>query len=134
MDELEQDVIVIFSADSASVAPIAAPLGQAGYVVVEALSTASILDLLIRWNPRMVIVDWNLPDSGAFRIIQAIRASAIYSKVSVVLAGTEIRGDDKVFMLESMIDYCLDGPIYPLEWIARVRAILRRTPRSVILP
>ena len=131
MNAFDPEVILIFSADSAAAAPIAVPLGQAGFVVVESLSTDAIPALLSRWRPRMAIVDWNLPDSAALAVIRAIRTDAQFSRIAVVLTGTEIHCEDKVFLLESMIDYCLDGPVFPHEWIARVRAILRRTPKAI---
>lgn len=77
----------------------------------------------------LVILDLNLPKLDGIDVLRAIRVKK--SGLPVLVLTVRSRIEDKVLSLDSGADDCLTKPFSFTELSARVRALLRRGPRTV---
>jgi two-component system KDP operon response regulator KdpE len=75
--------------------------------------------------PDGVIVDLGLPDMSGTELIRRLRE---WSRVPVLVLSVRSTEDDKIGALDAGADDYLTKPFGGRELLARVRAILRRTP------
>jgi two-component system, OmpR family, response regulator VicR len=87
-------------------------LGKEGVVIVENSS------------PDVVIVDLGLPDTDGFEVVKEIRT---FSDVPLLIVTARDDEMSKLKGLELGADDYIVKPFSPMELLARVRAILRRT-------
>ncbi len=77
----------------------------------------------------LIILDLNLPKLDGIEVLRAVRARKPSLPVLVLTARSRI--EDRVHSLDSGADDCLIKPFSFTELSARVRALLRRGPRTV---
>lgn len=77
----------------------------------------------------LMILDLNLPKLDGFGVLQAIRPKKPSLPVLVLTARSAV--EDRVTSLDTGADDCLIKPFSFTELSARVRALLRRGPRTV---
>jgi len=77
----------------------------------------------------LIILDLNLPRLDGLEVLRAVRAKKPSLSVLVLTARSRI--EDRVLSLDSGADDCLIKPFSFTELSARVRALLRRGPRTV---
>jgi len=77
----------------------------------------------------LIILDLNLPKLDGIEVLRSIRARKVSLPVLVLTARSRI--EDRVQALDSGADDCLNKPFSFTELSARVRALLRRGPRTV---
>jgi len=99
-------------------------LEPAGYDVVLAADGVVGMSLLRESNPAMVLLDILMPGPDGYQILESIRH---YSDVPVIM----ITGKSEVDSVKQAINLGADDyvrkPFSPIELVARVRAVLRRT-------
>ncbi len=123
---MRQPIILLISENRPKAALIYGCLREAGYQVFEANRGANVPDLLKQVQPQLALLDWDLPDLSALAVIRTIRAQRGFTRMPVILIGSEISCENKVLSLEAGVDFCLDGTVNPKEIVARVRALFRR--------
>ncbi|MCU0703307.1 MAG: response regulator [Fimbriiglobus sp.] len=64
-------------------------LGHLGYPVREAADGREGLARLAERRPRVVLVDWNMPNMNGLEFIRAVRADPSYRDLPVVMVTTE---------------------------------------------
>lgn len=96
-----------------------------GFRVTECASAEEGLAALQKQKFHLVILDWMLPGVSGFDFLKQIKASAAAPGVLMVTAMADPQ--DIVSGLESGADDYLTKPFDPGVFLARVRAILRRT-------
>src|SRR5438477_8444972 len=100
-------------------------LAEEGYAVEVAHDGAAALDLLVDGPPPdLVVLDLMLPRLDGFAVLKAARSRAVPTPVLVVTARDSIA--DKVRGLDLGADDYLTRPFSFDEFLARVRALLRR--------
>lgn len=77
----------------------------------------------------LLILDLNLPKLDGIEVLRAVRAKKACLPVLVLTARSRI--EDRVLSLDTGADDCLIKPFSFTELSARVRALLRRGPRTV---
>ncbi len=77
----------------------------------------------------LLVLDLNLPKLDGLEVLRALRAKKPSLPVLVLTARNRI--EDRVQSLDSGADDCLNKPFSFTELSARVRALLRRGPRTV---
>jgi len=102
-------------------------LEREGYRVVAAENGTVALQAAAQKHPDLVILDIMLPDIDGLEITRRMRQETGIPILMVSARGDEI---DKVVGLEVGADDYLVKPIGPREFIARVRAALRRGSRA----
>lgn len=99
---------------------------QAGMVMLTAANGESGLALLSERQPDLLLLDVNLPDIDGWSILKRIRFNIAPDKPVIMLTG---RSDvpDRLLGLDLGADDYIVKPFEPLEVVARVKAVLRRS-------
>jgi DNA-binding response OmpR family regulator len=94
-----------------------------GFGVVHASDGLSALHLHNQEHPALVVLDWMLPDIDGLEVLRRIRQNASTPVLMLTARGEEA---DRVIGLELGADDYLTKPFSMREFLARVRALLRR--------
>jgi two-component system KDP operon response regulator KdpE len=100
-------------------------LESGGYAVREAENGTLGLQEIAHQAPDGVILDLGLPDLDGTAVIRRLRE---WSRVPVLVLSVREAEDDKIAALDAGADDYLTKPFGGRELLARLRAILRRTP------
>jgi len=122
--ELPSQLILIIEDDQHMVDLLRLTVDHAGYQVAVAMDGVQGLSLFRSIRPALVVLDLSLPGKDGLTVCREIRKE--FRTPILILTG---RGEemDRVEGLESGADDYMVKPFSPLELIARIRAILRRT-------
>jgi len=99
-------------------------LGEAGFETTEASDGAQALAAFERSASDLVVLDIVMPELDGTEVCRRLRAR---SSVPIVFLTSRDDEIDRVLGLELGGDDYLTKPFSPLELVARVRAVLRRT-------
>lgn len=102
-----------------------------GYNVRECASAEEAMSAVSVQRFQLCVLDWMLPGMSGLDIIGFIKKEQPYLNVLMVTANAEPQ--DIVFGLERGADDYLSKPFEPNVFMARVRALLRRTQRAASL-
>ena len=109
--------------------PIAEPLADAlrreGFDVELAGSAADGLDAFSAHAPDIILLDVMLPDGDGRDVLRQIRQTSHVPVLMVSARGEEM---DRVLGLELGADDYVTKPFSAAELVARMRAVLRRSP------
>jgi DNA-binding response OmpR family regulator len=101
-------------------------LEREGFKAILAADGKTGLDQAVLGKPALILADLRLPDISGVEICKRLRASGIHTPIIVLSAvGEEI---DKVLLLEIGADDYVVKPFGTRELLARIRAVLRRSP------
>lgn len=103
-------------------------LNAAGFQVGEAASGEDALALLKSFAPQVVVLDIMLPGISGLEVCRQIREAV--PETVVIMLTAKGQDTDKILGLEIGADDYMVKPFNPLELIARIKAILRRTTGS----
>lgn len=106
--------------------PLKAVLTREGYSVDVAYDGASGSELAVNSNYDLLILDWMLPQLSGLEICQQLRRSGLTTPVLFLTAKDTL--DDRVRGLDAGADDYIVKPFELRELLARVRALLRRSP------
>jgi len=100
-------------------------LRQAGFEVVGATNGTEALQRA-RENPRLIILDVNLPDISGWEVCRQLKTNAVTAPIPVLyLSATWVSSADRVRGLNGGADGFLTEPVEPAELLATVQALLR---------
>ena len=102
-------------------------LKNAGHQIVECASGKEFHKQVIERIPDLILLDIMLPDEDGLQILTKMRATPETRRVPVILVTAKTTEIDKVKGLDMGADDYLTKPFNPLEVVARVKAILRRS-------
>ncbi len=102
-------------------------LKSSGFEVMTAASSGEFFSSLGKAVPDLVVLDVMLPGRDGFSILRGIRESPRLSNVPVMMVTAKSGEMDKIRGLDSGADDYLAKPFGIMEFLARVRAILRRS-------
>lgn len=105
---------------------VAYALGSAGYETESFTSSGEFFAALDAGRARLVLLDIMLPGEDGLAILRRLRESPETAGIPVMIMsalGTEL---DKVRGLDLGADYYIAKPFGIMEFLARVRALLRR--------
>jgi DNA-binding response OmpR family regulator len=118
-------VLVVEDEDEIA-SPLVRTLQREGYAVDQAATGRDAIAAAIRDQPDVVILDLGLPDMDGLEVCRSLRAAEYAGAVLMVTARS--RELDRVVGLDAGADDYLAKPFGLAELLARVRALLRRTP------
>ena len=98
-----------------------------GYDVVVAPDGKQALDRVIDGHPDLVILDLGMPGLDGLQVIEAIRG---WSTVPILVISGRTDSAEKVEALDKGADDYVTKPFATDELLARIRALVRRTPTA----
>ncbi|KAB2337075.1 response regulator transcription factor [Cytobacillus depressus] len=107
---------------------VAFNLQRSNFDVIEAAEGKIALQLVKEQSPSLVILDLMLPDMDGFEICTTIREEN--PLLPIIILSARGQDMDKILGLELGADDYIVKPFNPLELVARVRTVLRRTELS----
>jgi DNA-binding response OmpR family regulator len=99
-------------------------LEQERYAVLVAGSGQEAIEVTGRLNPDLVVLDLMLPDLPGEEVARSLRA---VSQVPIIMLTAKAEEADRVAGLRLGADDYVTKPFSPLELVARVEAVLRRS-------
>jgi DNA-binding response OmpR family regulator len=107
-------------------------LRRDGHEVIVANSLESSVRKIERQLPELAVVDVVLPDGSGLELARQLKAQA--PELPLVLLSASERVSDIVAGFEAGADDYIAKPLHPSEFLARVRAVLRRCGYAIRLP
>ena len=115
--------ILIVDDDAPNVKMISFLLREEGYDVVSVDNGPAALELVDRERPDLIILDVMMPHMDGFEVCRRIRQRL---DVPIIFLSAKGETADKVTGLQLGADDYLAKPFEPAEFMARVKAVLRR--------
>jgi len=104
-------------------------LSALGFVMTDADSGEAALELLRTERFDLVLLDINMPGISGVETCRAIRAR---SEVAILMLTVRGRAEDRIQALDAGADGYVTKPFDVNELVARIRATLRRAPKSAL--
>jgi DNA-binding response OmpR family regulator len=105
-------------------------LSRAGYEVHKAADGQQALDLIDRECPQLVILDVLMPRLDGREVLRRLRREDDWTPI-ILLTKVGTPAERAMSLQEGADDY-INKPFDPMELVARVQAVLRRTQRGTI--
>jgi DNA-binding response OmpR family regulator len=103
------------------------------YQVKFAADGATALEIFEEFNPVLVILDWNLPDTTGYKLCQEMQKR---TNVLVAILSSRTSQEDRIKIMQAGADDFICKPFSLEELAIRVEVLLRRvrtvTPRSLV--
>jgi DNA-binding response OmpR family regulator len=109
---------------------LAEALGDAGYIVRAARNVSSAWDLLTEEKFDLVVLDIMMPVDNGFDLLRRMRREKKMDTPVILLTGVSTE-DDKLRAFELGADDYVVKPFSLPEFIARVKAVLRRAEANI---
>jgi DNA-binding response OmpR family regulator len=107
-------------------------LQRSNYEVIEAGDGKEAIKLVQNQSPSLVLLDLMLPDMDGFEICTKLRES--HPDLPIVIVSARGQDMEKIMGLELGADDYIVKPFNPLELVARIRSVLRRTNQGTPKP
>jgi len=124
----EQLTVLVVEDEPSYVDALTVGLKREGFWVAVAYDGAEALEKFAAIRPDVVLLDIMLPKVSGIDVCRAIRASG--SRTPVIMVTAKSSEIDTVLGLEVGADDYVSKPYRLSELVARMRAVLRRTPPS----
>ncbi len=121
--------ILVIDDDEDIVKTIQGNLELDGYTVLCAFDGRSGIDKAKNLRPHLIVLDLNLPDMDGITACQYIRREFDFP---IIMLTARDSLSDTVLGLESGADDYIVKPFNALELSARIKAVLKRTERSMV--
>lgn len=121
-----QGTILVVDDEPAIVELIRFHLESAGFRVIAAETGPEALELARSQDPVMIVLDVMLPGLDGFEVCRRLRLEG--NQVPILMLTARKDEVDRVLGLEFGADDYLTKPFSPREMMARIKAILRRSP------
>jgi two-component system, OmpR family, phosphate regulon response regulator PhoB len=105
---------------------LALNLQSAGYKVICASTVRQAEALVNARLPRLILLDWMLPDTPGLSFARKLRSESRTLAVPIILLTGRDGESDKITGLEAGADDYLIKPFSPRELLARIKAVMRR--------
>lgn len=108
-------------------------LEREGFIVDTASSAADCFKKVATFKPELVVLDLQLPDEDGFGIIKKFKSNPTTAHMPVVMLTVQSVDSYKIAGLEIGADDYIVKPFNQGEFVARLRAVLRRTkPKDAV--
>ncbi len=120
-----QKQILIVDRDLATVEPLRHQLMAAGFAVLAITDGPSAVVCVEERPPRLLIVDWDLPDLPAAQLIESVRRTRLEQPLRLIILSDRAGEHDVVLGLNMGADDYIARPFSVREAVARIQAVLR---------
>ena len=124
-----QKSILLVEDDEVLQQTLAFNLKKEGYTVVTAIDGVTALEIARKGLPNLIILDLMLPELDGLSLCRILRREMEAPIIILTARSGEV---DKIIGLESGADDYITKPFSLGEFLARVRAALRREPKAVL--
>lgn len=130
--------ILVVDDDAQIVRLLRTYLEQAGFLVLSASDGEEALHVIRHDRPDAVVLDVMMPKRDGLSLTQVVRADEQLAQLPILMLTARVEDADKIRGLDTGADDYLIKPFNPLEVVARVRALVRRStgnlhPPSIVL-
>ena len=101
-------------------------LKNAGHEVALLTSISAFCKACEKKLPDLIVMDVMLPDADGFHIVKEIREKELYAKIPILMVSARDSELDIVRGLDCGADDYLTKPFGVMEFVSRIRALLRR--------
>ena len=106
-------------------------LKKNNFDVITAGDGDEAFDLIVEHRPDIVILDWMMPNSSGISVCRRVRSSKELKKLPIIILSARGEDIDTSHGLSSGADDYITKPFSPIELIARVNSLLRRTNSEI---
>lgn len=124
--EKHMDEILVVDDEAAVVEVVSLYLKRDGFSVRQARDGNAALAAIRERRPDLVVLDLMLPEVDGFEIMSHLRNDA-ENDVPVIMLTARSQEVDRIYGLEMGADDYVTKPFSPIELVARVKAVLRRS-------
>jgi len=82
-------------------------------------------------KPDLILLDWMLPGISGVELARRLKQDDLYKELPIILLTARGEEEDKVRGLEIGADDYMTKPFSPKELVARIKAVLRRSGKSI---
>ncbi len=107
-------------------------LTNSGYEVREFPDAAGFFEQCAKQRPQLVVLDIMLPGGDGLSLLKRLRADSALRRVPVMMVTAKSSEIDKVRGLDAGADDYVAKPFGIMEFISRVKALLRRSDAPVV--
>ena len=125
---MDKQRILIIEDDPTIVLGLRDALSFEGYEILSAATGEEGVSLAHNSNPDAVVLDLMLPDTNGFRVCEQLRS--LNRLLPIIMLTARSEEADKIRGLDAGADDYVTKPFSVGEFIARMRAILRRVERG----
>jgi DNA-binding response OmpR family regulator len=116
--------ILVIDDDKEIVKLISIYLVNEGYQVVKAFNGVEALKIIEDENPKLIILDVMMPGIDGIEVCKKIRESW---SIPIVILSAKVQKNDRITGLLTGADDYITKPFDALEFIVRIKALIRRT-------
>jgi two-component system phosphate regulon response regulator PhoB len=120
-------LVLIVEDEQAQVEMLRYNLESEGYRTIAAADGEEALLRIEEEEPNLVILDWMLPNVSGIEVCRQIRSRDSTRRVPIIMVTARGEEPDRVRGFDTGADDYVVKPFSPIEMMARVRAILRRS-------
>ena len=122
----DKTTVLIVEDEPAIVELITFSLREAGWELVAVQTVAEAWAFLATHTPKLILLDWMLPDQTGLRLLARIRGDRHFADIPIIMLTAKSMEEDKLAGLNNGADDYITKPFSPRELLARSRALLRR--------
>lgn len=98
--------------------------------LLEAEDGAALWAVLDKHRPDLILMDWMLPDTSGIELTKRLKDDELTADIPIIMLTARTEERDKVEGLNAGADDYVVKPFSPLELIARIHAVLRRSKKD----
>ncbi len=125
---LKREKVVVIEDEADILEVIEYNLAREGYKVVGARDGEDGLELVRKEAPEVVLLDLMLPGLDGIEVCRKLKSDAVTRPIPIIMVSAKGEESDVVLGLGIGADDYVTKPFSPKELIARVKAVLRRSP------
>lgn len=105
-------------------------LEMADFDCLEAENIQLAHALIVDQSPDIVLLDWMLPGGSGLELLRRLKRSDGTKEIPIIMITAKTAEDNIIQSLEVGADDYVTKPFAPRELIARIKALLRRSPAA----
>ncbi len=125
---MAQHTILVVDDESAIRDMLRLALELAGYNCLEAENIHDAHCLIVDERPDLILLDWMLPGGSGLELLRRLKRDDTASDTPVIMLTARTAEDNVVQGLDVGADDYITKPFAPRELLARIKALLRRSP------
>lgn len=102
-----------------------------GFDVITAEDGETAFELIAERRPDIIILDWMMPNDSGISVCRRVRSSKELKSLPIIILSARGEDIDASHGLTSGADDYITKPFSPVELIARVKSLIRRTKKNL---